>query len=506
MCLLCNKNLQIINRHRVNVKKSMNFRGFSIALDLLICYYITAFFIKVICYYFGYNRQEEEQLAKVESVGVNKVKVEIEVSSEDFAAALQQAYIKNRGKYNVQGFRKGKAPKPMIEQYYGEGIFFEDAFEAVFPDSYTKAVDELDIQPVSKPEIDIITIGKKEGVVYSAEIFVKPDVVLGEYKGVKAEEVKTNVDEAQVDEEIKKVAERNVRWVDVDREAKDKDKVVMDYSGSVDGKKFDGGTAENQTLELGSNTFIPGFEEQVIGIKKEEERDITVTFPDEYQADHLAGKEAVFHIKVHEIKEKEMPEVNDDFAQDVSEFDTLEEYKASIKEGIVKEAEDHAKSATQSNVVAEVVKNATLDLPDCMIENQIDNQIQQIEYSMMYQGIKLADYLQMTGTKLEDLRKEYRETAEKSVRTQLVIEAIKNAESIDATEEQIDDTLKTRADKAKKDLEEYKESVSEEEMEYIKNNLTHDNTVSFLVDNAILQAPVKKDKKDEEEKENTTDK
>lgn len=444
-------------------------------------------------------------MAKLESVGVNKVKVEIEVSPEDFAAALQEAYIKNRGKFNIQGFRKGKAPRPVIENFYGEAIFYEEAFEAVFPDSYTKAVDELEIVPVSRPDVDIKTIGKQEGIVYTAEIFVKPEVELGEYKGVKAEEVKSNVEDSQVDAEIARVAEQNVRWIDVDRAAQDKDKVIIDYSGSVDGEKFEGGTAENQSLDLGSNTFIPGFEEQVIGIKKEEERDITVTFPEQYQAEHLAGKEAVFHIKLHDVKEKEMPEIDDEFAQDVSEFDTLDEYKASIKERLVKNAEEQAMQETKSNVVAEVVKNATIDLPECMIDNQIDHQIKQIEYSMMYQGIKLEDYLKMTGGTMEALRKDYRDPAENSVRSQLVIEAIQKAEGISATEEQVEEELKTRAERFKKELDEYRKSVSEEEMEYIKDNLAYDNTVSFLVENAVLQAPKKKAKKDKAEKENKSE-
>lgn len=444
-------------------------------------------------------------MAKMESVGVNKVKVEIEVSPEDFAAALQEAYIKNRGKFNIQGFRKGKAPRPVIENFYGEAIFYEEAFEAVFPDSYTKAVDELEIVPVSRPDVDIKTIGKKEGIVYTAEVFVKPEVELGEYKGVKAEEVKANVEDSQVDAEIARVAEQNVRWIDVDRAAQDKDKVIIDYSGSVDGVKFDGGTAENQTLDLGSNTFIPGFEEQVIGMNKEEERDINVTFPEQYQAEHLAGKEAVFHIKLHDVKEKEMPEIDDEFAQDVSEFDTLDEYKASIKERLVKNAEEQAMQATKSNVVAEVVKNATIDLPECMIDNQIDHQIKQIEYSMMYQGIKLEDYLKMTGGTMEALRKDYRDPAENSVRSQLVIEAIQKAEGISATDEQVEEELKTRAERYKKELDEYRKSVSEEEMEYIKDNLAYDNTVSFLVENAVLQAPKKKAKKDKAEKENKSE-
>lgn len=447
-------------------------------------------------------------MAKLESVGANKVKLTVEVTPEVFAAALQQAYIKTRGKFTVQGFRKGKAPRPMIEKYYGEGIFFEEAFDIVFPESYEKAVEELAIIPVSRPELDVEKIDKAEGVVYTAEVFVKPEVKLGQYKGVEAEEVKAVVDEAQVQAQIEQAAQRNARWVDVDREAKDGDKAVLDYSGSVDGVKFDGGTAENQTLDLGSGTFIPGFEEQIIGMKKEEEKDITVKFPDDYRAEHLAGKEAVFHIKLHDVKEKEMPAIDDEFAQDVSEFDTLEEYKESIRKRLAERAEEQAKSATERNVMDAVVKNSEIDLPACMIENQIDHQIRQLEYSMMYQGMKLADYLQMTGTKIEDVRNEYRESAERSVRTQLVVDAVMKAEDIKATDEQVEEEIKKNAERAKKEVEEYRKAMDSEELEYIRESLAYDNTVRFLVDNAKLKAEgkkpaAKKNKKDAPEKENT---
>jgi trigger factor len=443
-------------------------------------------------------------LANVESAGANKVKLTIEVTPEDFAAALQQAYLKNKGKYYIQGFRKGKAPRPVIERHYGEGIFFEDAFEILFPDSYSKAVEETGIFPVSRPEIDIEKIGKEEGVVYTAEVFVKPEVKLGEYKGVKAEQSKAEVSDEQVEEELKQAAERNARWVDVEREAQDGDKVVIDYSGSVDGVKFDGGTADNQVIEIGSNTFIPGFEEQIVGMKKDEEKDITVTFPEDYRAEHLAGKEAVFHIILHDVKQKEIPELDDDFAQDVSEFDTLEDYRSDTRAKLLAHAEEHAKEDTERAVLEAVVKNAEIDLPDSMIENQIDQQIRQLEYSMMYQGIKLEDYMNMTGTKIEDIRGQYRESAEKSVRTQLVVEAVMKAENIEATDEQVDEAIKKRAERAKKDLDEYSKAMSEEERTYIKDNLAYDNTVTFLVENAKLTAPKKKAKKQDAGEENTS--
>ncbi|MBT3318571.1 MAG: trigger factor [Clostridia bacterium] len=451
-------------------------------------------------------------MAKVENVDVNKVKVSIEVSKEDFAAALQEAYVKSKGNFAVQGFRKGKVPKSVVENYYGEGIFFEDAFEIVFPDSYQKAVEELELVPVSRPDIDIDKIGKEDGIVYNATIFIKPDVELGEYKDVKAEKAVAKVDESGVQDEINRMSEQNVRWVDVERAAADKDKVVIDYSGSVDGELFDGGTAENQTLELGSGSFIPGFEEQVIGLDIGKERDITVSFPKEYQAEHLAGKEAVFHIKLHEVKEKEMPEVDDEFAQDVSEFDTLEEYKADILKNITEAAQKQADQETKTNVIKAVTETAKIDLPEVMIENQIDNQIQQMEYSMMYQGIKLPDYLKMMGTTMEALRADYKEPAESMVISQLVVEAIQKAEKIEASDEQVEAELVKRAEQYKKELDEYKKQVEGDELSYIKDNLGYDNTVAFLVENAELKVAKKKPakkaaaKKDEPKKENNEEK
>lgn len=443
-------------------------------------------------------------MAKVEALGANKVKLSVEVSAEDFAAALQQAYLKNRGKFSIQGFRKGKAPRPVIERHYGEGIFFEDAFDIVFPDSYTKAVDELEIVPVSRPELDVTDICKEKGVSYTAEVFIKPEIELGEYKGVKAEQIEAEVADAQVEQEIARVAERNARWVEADRAAQDKDRVIIDYAGSVDGELFEGGTAENQVLELGSGTFIQGFEEQLVGLVKGDEKNITVKFPEDYRATHLAGKDAVFYILLHEVKQKELPELDDEFAQDVSEFDTMDEYRASIREKLNEQAENQAKTATENNVLAAVVKNAKIDLPDCMIENQIDHQLKQLEYSMMYQGINFADYLAMTGKKMEDMRAQCRGGAEQTVRTQLVVEAIMKAEGIKAAEEQINEALEKRAERAKKDVEDYRKTISAEELSYIEENLAYDNTVRFLVENASLHAPKKKTKKDKAEKENTS--
>ena len=442
-------------------------------------------------------------MAKVENVGANKVKLEVEVDSQEFAEALQNAYLKNKGKFNIQGFRKGKAPKSVIENYYGEGIFYEDAFELLFPGNYKKAINDLNLIPVSKPEIDIVKIDKKDGVVYTAEFFVKPEVELGKYKGVKAEKEEPVVDEKQVEEELLSAARRNARWVDADREARIGDRVVIDYSGSVGGEKFKGGTAQGQPLEIGAGMFIEGFEEQIAGMKKGDEKDITVRFPDDYRAKELAGKEAVFHITLHEIKEKELPELNDDFAQDVSEFDTLEQFKDSIRERLNERAREHAEDHTRGNVIRAVVENAKVDVPDCMIENQIDEHIRQIELSLLYQGVKLEEYMKMTGITMEALRNDYRDEAEKTVKAQLVVEAVKDAEGITASDEQVEEEIKKRAKTANKEYEEYRKSLKDRDVEYLKEEIAYENTVRFLVENAVLTA-AKKPGKEKAGKENTS--
>lgn len=443
-------------------------------------------------------------MAKIEALGANKVKLTVEVSADDFAAALQKAYLKNRDKFSVQGFRKGKAPKPVIESYYGEGVFFEDAFDIVFSDSYPKAVEECAIEPVSKPKLDVSEIGKKQGVVYTAELFVKPEVKLGEYKGVKAERVTADITEEQVEESIAQVAERNARWVEVERAAQEKDRVIVDYAGSVDGELFEGGSATNQMIELGSGALIPGFEEQMAGMKKDEKKNIKVKFPDDYRAEQLAGKDATFEVVLHEVKQKQMPELDDEFAQDVSEFDTMQQYRQSVKSKLLEQAEKQAETATQNNVLAAVTENASIDLPECMIENQIDHMVKQLEYSLSFQGARLEDYLRITNMKMENVREEYRQNAEKMVRTQLTVEAIMNAEGIEATEEQILKSLEKRAEAAKKEVGELRKDLSDVEIEYIKDNIAYDNTVSFLVENANLQE-LKKVKKSKPAKQTATE-
>jgi len=425
--------------------------------------------------------------SKLELLGENKAKLEIEVSQEVFNEGMQTAYIKVRGKYSVPGFRKGKAPKVMIENYYGESVFYEEAFEAVFPDAFDGAVEEHKLEVVSRPDIDILKIGKTDGLLFTAEVFLKPEVKLGKYKGVEIAKKEAAIGTKEVNAELEKIREQNVRWVEVERPAAMGDTVVMDYSGSVDGVKFDGGTAEGQTLELGSSRFIPGFEEQIAGMKPGEKKDITVRFPKEYPVPELSDKDAVFAINLISIKEKELPELNDEFAQDVSEFDTLAVYKKDIKKNLKKAADDKAKSEMEDELIGKIVEASSVDIPEPMIESQTNYQIQQLSYQLMYQGMKLEDYLKYIGKTMDDLRADYAEGSKKQVKTRLCIEAMIKAEKIEAGDKDVDKYIAQQAEGANKTPEEYKKLISEEDIEYYKERVRVDQLFDFLMENAVMQ-------------------
>lgn len=432
-------------------------------------------------------------MSSVKEIEKNKVKVEFEISDEAMKEASLKAYHKNKGKFNIPGFRKGHAPKAVIEKFYGEQIFFEDAFELAFPEAYSKAIEEQDIFAVSRPEnVDIVSMEEDKPIVVSAEVYVKPEVELGAYQGITVQFQKSVVTDEDVENEVKKALEQNARFEDVDREAAMGDKVVLDYSGSVDGEKFDGGTAEAQTLDLGSGMFIPGFEEQIVGMKAGEQRDITVTFPEEYHAENLSGKEAVFAIKLIAVKEKQVPEADDEFAQDVSEFDTFEEYKADLKKKLEETAEQKNKYGIENAVIKKIVENAKVDIPECMVESQIDYQLQEMEYSMMYQGINMQQYLEYTGMTMEDLRKQYRDPSADRVKTRLVMEAIRDAEKIEADEQDVEKEIAEMAKAQKKELEEYKKGIKPDEMEYIKDRANYEKLISFLVSGAKITKPRQK--------------
>lgn len=436
-------------------------------------------------------------MASVKELEKNKVQVEFEMDEALMQESAQKAYQKLKGRFEVPGFRKGHAPKGVIEKFYGENVFFEEAFEIAFPSAYDKAIDELELIAVSRPEnVDIVSMEEGKPIVVSAELYVKPEVVLGQYEGVEVEFAPVTVTDEDVEKELARIQEQNARFVDVDRAAQMGDKVVLDYSGSVNGEKFEGGTAEGQTLDLGSGMFIPGFEEQLVGYVAGQEGVISVTFPEDYRATDLAGKDAEFAVKIVAVKEKQLPDLDDEFAQDISEFDTLEEYKADLLGKMTADREKRNRYALEDAVVKKVVENAQIDLPDCMIENQIDYQMQEMEYNMMYQGLNLQHYLEYTGMKMEDLRDQVRPGAELKVRSQLTLEALKNTLDLQVTDEDLEKEMQEVAEAQGKTLEQYKEGMKPGELEYIKDRALYEKLVNHLVETAKVVEP-KEEKKEE---------
>ena len=432
-------------------------------------------------------------MANVKELEKNKIELEFEISQDLLKQASLKAYHKNKGKINVPGFRKGHAPKAVIEQFYGKNVFFEDAFEIAFPDAYGAALEEKEIFAVSRPEnVDIVSMEEGKPMVVKAELYVKPEVELGDYKNVAVEFEGKKVLAKDVKAEVEKVIEQNARFEEVDRPAKNGDKVVLDYSGSVDGVKFEGGTAEGQTLDLGSGTFIPGFEEQVVGLKAGEEKEIEVTFPEQYHAKELAGKPAVFAIKLVSVKEKQLPKADDEFAQDISEFDTFEEYQADLKEKLKKRVEDQNKRELENVILGKIVEESKVDIPACMIDNQIDSQIQEMSYSLMYQGLNMQQYLEYTGLTMDKMREQARPGAESTVKAQLVLEAIKNKEQIKADEQAVDKSIASFAEMQTKTFEDFKKEIKPVELEYITERADYDALIEFLVKNAKVTKPAKK--------------
>ncbi len=420
--------------------------------------------------------------SKLQSLENNIATLEIEVEAEKFAEGMQKSYLKNRNKFNIPGFRKGKAPKKIVENYYGEAVFYEDAIKYVYPESYQQAIEEHDLEPVDQPEIEIENIGQGQSLVYKAKVVVKPDVELGEYKGIEAEKIEYDVTDEDVEKEIENARQKNARLIAVeDRPVKEGDIVNIDYKGYVDGVQFEGGTAENQNLEIGSNRFIPGFEEQLIGVQLGEQKDIKVTFPEEYHAKELAGKEAVFEVKVNEIKMKELPELDDDFAKDVSEYETLEEYKNYIKEKLKENALNRMKFEYENKVIKQVTENAKVNIPEVMVEKQIDNIIRDFSMRLMYQGISLEKYLEYTDTSMDDFRAQYKDESYNRVKTQLVLEKIAKVEDIQPSDEDLEEEVKKLAGQYKKDPDEFKKTLHEEDYEYIKDSMRVQKTIDLVV-------------------------
>ncbi|MCI6952034.1 MAG: trigger factor [Clostridium sp.] len=430
-------------------------------------------------------------MATIEKLEHDQVKLTIEIDADTFNAALQQAYVKNGKHYNIAGFRKGKAPRKVIESMYGEGVFFEDAFELCWGDAYDAALEENGLTAVDKPTLDIEKIGKDEGVVFTAVVQLKPTVKLGAYKGIEVEQPTYTVEDADVNAEIEKEREKNARFVDVERAVENGDRVVIDYSGSVDGVQFDGGTAEEQTLVIGSNTFIPGFEEQLIGMNVGEERDITVTFPEEYHAENLAGKEAVFHIKLHNVQFKELPELDDEFAKDVSEFDTLAELIADKRKKMEEQAAKNEKIAIENIALKTVCDNAEVEVPECMTERQANYMLRDMGYRLQMSGISLEDYCRYAGTDLNALKASYHDEAASRVKMQLVIEAVGKAENVTCTDEEIAEVIKEYAENNDMPVEEFEKQISDDDREFLSDRKIAEKTVALIVDNVKL-VPAKK--------------
>ena len=422
----------------------------------------------------------------VEKISSNKVKLSFDIDAAQFDAAMDKAYIKVRGQVTIPGFRKGRAPRKMIENMYGgEGVFYDEAFELIFDEVYGPAIDGNKLEVVDRPQVDIQQIGTGKNLQFTCEVFVKPDVTLGEYKGVEVKREHTLVTEDEVNAEIEKERNKQAAEVSVeDRAVAEGDTVNLDYSGSVDGVKFAGGTAEAQTLKIGSHTFIPGFEEQMVGMNIGEEKDLEVTFPEEYHAKELAGKKAVFHVKVNSITETQLPALDDDFAKDISEFDTLDEYKANVRAKLEAQAAERDNNAFTNAVIEKVMENATVEIPEAMVERQIDSMVRNFEARLAQQGLKLADFIKYMGQDEKSFRNQYREQAEKSVRANLVLEAVENAENFEATEEEIDAEIAKFAGQVGQDVENLKKNLTEGDREYFKADVIRDKAVKFLCDNA----------------------
>ena len=424
---------------------------------------------------------------QVEKLEKNMAKLTVEVSAEDFKAAIKKAFNKNKNRFSIPGFRKGKAPQAMIEKMYGEGVFYEDAADEAINASYAEAMKESGLDIVSRPEVTIEKIGKDEPFVYSALVAVKPEVTLGQYKGVEVEKTDASVSAEDVEAELKKVQEQNARLLTVeDRGVEDGDQTVIDFEGFVDGKGFEGGKAEDYPLTIGSHSFIDTFEEQLIGKKIGEECEVNVTFPTEYHAADLAGKPATLKVTVKEIKVKELPELNDEFASEVSEFDTLDEYKKDVEKKLAEKKEIEANSKNEDAVVAKVVENASMEIPDKMIDAQAENMVQDMARRMQSQGLSLDMYLKYTGMTVEQMKEQARPDAEKRIRTRLVLEAVAQAENIQISDEKVDEEVAKMAEAYKMEVDKLKSYMSESDIKQMKEDLAVQQAVDLLVAEAKL--------------------
>ena len=423
---------------------------------------------------------------QVEKLEKNMAKLTIEVSSEEFEKAIAKAYKKNKNKISMPGFRKGKAPRAMIEKMYGKGVFYEDAANSIIPDAYADAAKESELEIVAQPEIDVTQIEKGKDFIYTATVAVKPEVTLGEYKGVEVEAQDTTVTDEDVQAELLNVQKQNSRMIPVeDRAAKMDDEVTIDFEGFIDDVPFEGGKGENYQLTLGSHSFIDTFEDQIVGKNIGEEFDVNVTFPENYQAEDLAGKPAVFKCKLNGIKETELPEIDDDFASDVSDFDSLDEYKEDLKKTLEVKKQDAAKREKESLVVDKIIENATMDIPDPMVATQKEQMLNEFAQQISYQGISIDQYFQFTGMTKEQFMETAEPEALRRIKSRLVLEAVAKAENIEVTEEEVTDELKKMAETYQMEADKLIEMVGDSEKEAIKQDIAVQKAVDLVTEAAV---------------------
>ena len=436
---------------------------------------------------------------QVEKLEKNMAKLTIEVSAEEFDAAIEQAYQKDKKKISLPGFRKGKAPRKMIEKMYGTGVFYEDAANIVIPKAYSEAAKECGEEIVSQPEISVTQIGSGQPFIFTAEVALKPAVTLGDYKGVEVEKTPVEVSEEEVDKEVDKERENNSRTIDVDDRAVEKgDMIKLNFEGFVDGTPFEGGKAEDYSLTIGSGSFIPGFEDQLIGAKIGEEVEVNVTFPEEYHAAELKGKPAVFKCTVNEIKVKELPEADDEFAKDVSEFDTLAEYKDDIRAKLLEKKTADAKREKQNKTVAKAVENATMEIPEAMITEQVRRMADDFARRLQSQGLSMDQYMQFTGLTMDALAQQMRPEALKRIQNSLVLEAIAKAENIEVSDEKVNEEIEKMAAAYKMEADKLKELIGDAEKEQMKSDLAIQAAVDMITDAAVEVEAAKEEEKTEE--------
>ncbi|MBF1156389.1 MAG: trigger factor [[Eubacterium] sulci] len=439
----------------------------------------------------------------------NRAKFTMDFTAEEFEAAVVKAYQDSKDKFNIDGFRKGKAPRSIIEKHFGEGVFFEDAINNLFQTAYPEALNELDLEVIDSPQADFSEIGKGKPLTVTIDVAVYPVVEVKDYKGIEVEQVDPEVTEEDVDRDIEAMRKRNSRMVVADRPVENGDTVILDYAGFVGDEQFQGGTAENQELKIGSGMFIPGFEEQLIGVKAGESKDVVVTFPEEYQAKELAGKEATFKCTVHEVKFEELPELDDEFAKDVSEFDTLDELRDDARARILESVKLQCENEAKDKVIAQVYENNKIEAPATMVADEMDRMIQELEQQMRYQGLNIQQYLQFTGSTLDDFRNEIKPEAEKRVATRIVLRSIGDVENVEVTDEDLDKELQRMSEAYNTDPENIKKMLGEENLAFFRKDIALTKVMDMLYNEAKITLVKAKDleaKNAEEKSEEGKDK